>query len=325
MFKDSSLFFPRLSLLATPTSAQPSTNPTKPKKKHPGKAIIAGGISGGIEICITYPTEYVKTQLQLAARHSSTGVPPRYSGIADCVKKTVKERGILGLYRGLSPLLYMSIPKAAVRFAAFEQLKNLMQNDQGTLSRPRTLLAGLGAGTAEAILAVTPMETIKVKFIHDQTIRDVPHYRGFFHGVYCILKEEGFFGVYKGLFPTILKQGSNQMIRFFVYGEIGKLMKRGQQRDLSTPEILLAGGVAGAASVFGNTPIDVVKTRMQGLDAHKYTSSWHCVKETWKQEGAMAFYKGTIPRLGRVCIDVAIVFALYEHIGRLLDRFWKTD
>jgi hypothetical protein len=29
------------------------------------KGIIAGAITGGIEICITYPTEYVKTQLQL--------------------------------------------------------------------------------------------------------------------------------------------------------------------------------------------------------------------------------------------------------------------
>lgn len=29
------------------------------------KGVIAGGITGGIEICITYPTEYVKTQLQL--------------------------------------------------------------------------------------------------------------------------------------------------------------------------------------------------------------------------------------------------------------------
>ena len=29
------------------------------------KGVIAGGITGGIEICITYPTEYIKTQLQL--------------------------------------------------------------------------------------------------------------------------------------------------------------------------------------------------------------------------------------------------------------------
>lgn len=29
------------------------------------KGIIAGGITGGLEICITFPTEFVKTQLQL--------------------------------------------------------------------------------------------------------------------------------------------------------------------------------------------------------------------------------------------------------------------
>lgn len=41
-------------------------NPSKKgEKQHPIKAILSGGISGGIEICITYPTEYVKTQLQV--------------------------------------------------------------------------------------------------------------------------------------------------------------------------------------------------------------------------------------------------------------------
>lgn len=37
----------------------------------------SGGIAGGIEICITFPTEYVKTQLQLDERAN----PPRYRGI----------------------------------------------------------------------------------------------------------------------------------------------------------------------------------------------------------------------------------------------------
>lgn len=38
---------------------------------------FAGGIAGGIEICITFPTEYVKTQLQLDEKAN----PPRYKGI----------------------------------------------------------------------------------------------------------------------------------------------------------------------------------------------------------------------------------------------------
>lgn len=37
------------------------------------------------------------------------------SAAGDCVKQTVRDHGIRGLYRGLSSLVYGSIPKAAVR------------------------------------------------------------------------------------------------------------------------------------------------------------------------------------------------------------------
>ena len=43
------------------------------------------------------------------------GANKRYNGIWDCVRKTVHERGVFGLYRGLSVLVYGSIPKSAVR------------------------------------------------------------------------------------------------------------------------------------------------------------------------------------------------------------------
>ena len=65
-----------------------------------------------------------------------------------------------------------------------------MADENGHLTKPRTLLAGLGAGVSEAILVVCPMETVKVKFIHDQT-QPNPQYRGFFHGVRTIVKQQG--------------------------------------------------------------------------------------------------------------------------------------
>merc|ERR1711909_207184 len=51
------------------------------------KGVVVGGITGGIEICITYPTEYIKTQLQLDEKVG------KYKGIWDCGKQTVKEKG----------------------------------------------------------------------------------------------------------------------------------------------------------------------------------------------------------------------------------------
>ncbi|KAK6621241.1 hypothetical protein RUM43_011547 [Polyplax serrata] len=153
------------------------------------KGIVAGGITGGIEICITFPTEYVKTQLQLDEKGAKGGTK-QYTGIMDCVKKTVQSRGFFGLYRGLSVLLYGSIPKSAVRFGAFETFKKRAVDERGNLSADKRIFCGLGAGICEAIFAVTPMETVKVKFINDQRSA-TPRYKGFFHGVGLILKEEG--------------------------------------------------------------------------------------------------------------------------------------
>ncbi|XP_013144836.1 PREDICTED: putative tricarboxylate transport protein, mitochondrial [Papilio polytes] len=283
------------------------------------KGVVAGGITGGIEICITFPTEYVKTQLQLDEK----GGTKKYTGIVDCVKKTVKGHGFFGLYRGLSVLLYGSIPKSAVRFGVFEQAKLYMVNENGTLSNTGKLACGLAAGVAEAVFAVTPMETVKVKFINDMRM-EKPRFKGFFHGVRTIVREEGVGGVYKGVTATIMKQGSNQAIRFFVMESLRDWYKGGD-RDKPVPKYIvgLFGGIAGAASVFGNTPIDVVKTRMQGLEAAKYRSTWDCFIKTWKHEGPLAFYKGTVPRLSRVVFDVAITFTIYDSIMDVFNYVWK--
>ena len=143
---------------------------------------------------------------------------------------------------------------------------------KGNLSPVDRMLCGLGAGVCEAILAVTPMETVKVKFINDQRSA-TPKYRGFFHGVRSIIAEQGIKGTYQGLTATIMKQGSNQAIRFFVMESL-KDWYRGDDPNKKVPKIIvgLMGGFAGACSVFGNTPLDVVKTRMQSLEASRYKS-----------------------------------------------------
>ncbi|XP_072034911.1 tricarboxylate transport protein, mitochondrial-like [Amphiura filiformis] len=307
---------------ARPLAVGAAAPRTGGKTTHPGKAILAGGIAGGIEICITFPTEYVKTQMQLDERSAK----PLYRGPIHCVQYTVKHHGFFGLYRGIAPLIYGSIPKAAVRFGCNEFFKNHWRaRNNGTLSKTGSLFCGLGAGVSEAILAVTPMETVKVKFIHDQT-QPKPRYRGFFHGLRIIVKEQGIRGTYQGLSATIMKQGSNQAIRFFVMDSLREWYRDGDpNKNIPIPLTALFGGLAGAASVFGNTPLDVIKTRMQGLDAHKYKSTWDCALKIWKHEGPRAFYKGTVPRLSRVCLDVALVFVIYEETIKVLNKVWKTN
>ncbi|XP_002734204.1 tricarboxylate transport protein, mitochondrial-like [Saccoglossus kowalevskii] len=304
--------FGRQRSLAVAAGATPPT--------HPLKGILAGGIAGGLEVCITFPTEYVKTQIQLDERSAK----PKYKGPVDCIKYTWRNYGYFGFYRGLSVLIYGSVPKAAVRFGANEFFKNQWrQRNNGKISKLGSMFCGLGAGISEAILAVTPMETIKVKFIHDQTSTN-PKFKGFFHGCRMIVRNEGFGGIYQGATATIIKQGSNQAIRFLVMDSMRswyRIKYSIDEKKALNPFVTAAmGGFAGACSVFGNTPIDVVKTRMQGLDAHKYKSTWDCIVKIAKHEGGKAFYKGTVPRLTRVCLDVALVFVLYDQVLTLINK-----
>jgi solute carrier family 25 citrate transporter 1 len=121
----------------------------------------------------------------------------------------------------------------------------------------------------------------------------------------------------------MLKQSTNQATRFLVFGELKKLYQRGDPTvTLPVWASAISGALAGAASVFVNNPIDVIKTKMQGLEAAQYKNSFHCAKEIFVKQGPLFFYSGAVPRLTRVCGDAAIVFTVYE---RLVDFFTDME
>ncbi len=102
----------------------------------------------------------------------------------------------------------------------------------------------------------------------------------------------GLRGTYQGLTATMLKQGSNQAIRFYVMDTLKEQYRKYTNKGHNAPVPVLITGVfgliAGAASVFGNTPLDVVKTRMQSLEASKYKSTLDCAIKIMRNEGPLA-------------------------------------
>ena len=72
----------------------------------------------------------------------------------------------------------------------------------------------------------------------------------------------------------------------------------------------------------GRDVVDVVKTKMQGLEASQYRNSFHCLTQIVKKDGVLALWRGTGPRLTRVCFSGGIIFASYEQIMRSLNMVW---
>lgn len=74
--------------------------------------------------------------------------------------------------------------------------------------------AGLGAGTTEAVVVVTPMEVVKIRLqAQMHSLADpleTPRYRNAGHAVYTIVREEGISALYRGVTLTAVRQATNQ-------------------------------------------------------------------------------------------------------------------
>ena len=75
-------------------------------------------------------------------------------------------------------------------------------------------LAGLAAGTTEAIAVVCPMEVVKIRLQAQQHSLvdplEAPRYRNAAHAAYTIIREEGLSTLYRGVSLTALRQATNQ-------------------------------------------------------------------------------------------------------------------
>ncbi|CAA7262692.1 unnamed protein product [Cyclocybe aegerita] len=275
------------------------------RKEKPIHSLFAGATAGAIEAFITYPTEFVKTRSQFGGKKE---------GPITIIRDTLRTKGVAGLYSGCMALVVGNSLKAGVRFVTYDSLKHKLADKEGKVTPARSLIAGLGAGMMEAIFAVTPSETIKTKLIDDSK-RPNPQYRGLIHGTASIVRREGISGIYRGLFPVMMRQGANSAVRFTTYATLKQFvqgtMRPGQQ--LPTAVTFGIGGIAGLVTVYTTMPLDVIKTRMQSLEARsQYRNSFHCAYRIFTEEGILRFWTGTTPRLARLVMSGGIVFTIYE-------------
>jgi len=284
---------------------------TTMQKEKPLHSLIAGATAGAVEAFVTYPTEFVKTRSQFSGQKET---PIRI------IRETLRTRGISGLYSGCPALVIGNATKAGVRFLSYDHFKSMLADSQGKVSAPRSLLAGLGAGMMEAIFAVTPSETIKTKLIEDSR-RPNPQYRGLIHGTTSIVREEGLRGIYRGLFPVMMRQGANSAIRFTTYTTLKQFVQGTARPGQQLPSTITfgIGAIAGLVTVYTTMPLDVIKTRMQSLEARtQYRNSFHCAYRIFTEEGVLRFWTGTTPRLVRLVLSGGIVFTVYENVIRVI-------
>lgn len=87
----------------------------------------------------------------------------------------------------------------------------------------------------------------------------------------AIVRDEGLLGIYRGLVPVMLRQGANSAVRFGTYSTLRNFVQTSSRPGQPLPGGVTfgIGAVAGIVTVYATMPLDVVKTRMQALDARQ--------------------------------------------------------
>ncbi|KAK9472264.1 mitochondrial carrier domain-containing protein [Dipodascopsis tothii] len=304
-----------------------------PEKKKPstGVHLASGGIAGLCEALTCHPLDTIKVRMQLSTRTPGMAKQGFFSTAGSIIKRETP----LGLYKGLGAVITGIVPKMAIRFSSFELYKEFLANSETKkTSATGIFVAGLGAGTTEAILVVNPTDVVKIRLQaqnHSMTDpMEIPKYRNALHCAYTLVREEGPAVLYRGVVLTALRQATNQAANFTAYNE-GKIYLRAMQpelEDLPSYQHMVLGLISGAMGPLCNAPIDTIKTRMQreaGQTGEGAITRVSRISRTLIQkEGFFAFYKGITPRVMRVAPGQAVTFAVYEQVSKVLDNLMPT-
>nr|XP_016926514.1 mitochondrial glutamate carrier 1 [Drosophila suzukii] len=189
------------------------------------RAALAGGLAGLFQIVVTTPMELLKIQMQDAGRVASAaraeGREVKQFTAMDLTKKLLRERGIMGLYKGVGATGVRDITFSMIYFPlmAIVNDKGPRKSDgSGEAVFYWSLMAGLVGGMTAAFL-VTPLDVIKTRLQADSEKE--------FHGIVdCVqktLKREGVTAFFKGGLCRIMVVaplfGIAQMFYFLGVGE----------------------------------------------------------------------------------------------------------
>lgn len=169
--------------------------------------ICSAFVAGFSAVSVTNPIWFIKTRLQLD--ESRRGVT-----ISQVVNKILKEKGVLGFYKGISAS-YFGVMETALYFVIYEKLKaisNKHLSDSESNMRFVGYFTSAGFSKSLASCLCYPHEVARTRLRQEGN-----KYVGFIQTLSLVFKEEGARGLYKGMATHLVRQIPNTMIVMTTY------------------------------------------------------------------------------------------------------------
>merc|ERR1712071_196066 len=180
--------------------------------------MASGGLAGAGSLLIVYPLDYARTRLA----SDVGGGKAQFSGLADCLKKTVASSGVGGLYNGIGVSVVGIIPYRGVYFGLFDTLSgvNPYQKDTNNFVRAGSKFACAQASAICAGYASYPFDTVRRRLqMQSEKPQEEWVYKGTADCFAKIMKDEGTSALFKGADANALRTVGAAMV-LVLYSEI---------------------------------------------------------------------------------------------------------
>lgn len=129
-----------------------------------------------------------------------------YKGFGDAFTKTLKNEGLQGLMRGITPALIQKVPNAAASFYTYETLKDQYLREKGKKDLDNWASLTIGAAAAAVGTTLTyPLEVARREISLSALPKGAVHvgrnlqYTNVLQALKGIVKNEGIGALYRGL------------------------------------------------------------------------------------------------------------------------------
>ncbi|GAX73335.1 hypothetical protein CEUSTIGMA_g789.t1 [Chlamydomonas eustigma] len=163
--------------------------------------LASGGAAGACSLFFVYSLDYARTRLANDSKSTKKGGGERqFNGLVDVYRKTLATDGIAGLYRGFVISCVGIVVYRGLYFGLYDSLKPALGSYSDNFLA--TFVLGWGI-TNLAGLASYPIDTIRRRMM--MTSGAAVKYRNSIHCTMEILKNEGFFSMFKGAGANVLR------------------------------------------------------------------------------------------------------------------------